>query len=63
MESSGRIAQRFAERKSEHRTALVAYLTAGDPNPGRTPALALALERGGADVLEFLFPIRSPTGR
>jgi len=60
MESSGRIAQRFAQRKSEHRTALVAYLTAGDPHPERTPALALALERGGADVLELGVPFSDP---
>ena len=60
MESSGRIAQRFAERRKERRPALVAYLTAGDPDPARTPALALALERGGADVLELGVPFSDP---
>jgi len=60
MESSGRIAQRFAVRKKAGRPALVAYLTAGDPHLGRTPALALALERGGADVLELGVPFSDP---
>lgn len=60
MESSQRIARRFAVRNGEGRPALVAYLTAGDPLPGRTPALAAALERGGADVLELGVPFSDP---
>src|SRR5271157_2176195 len=60
MESSGRIAERFAVCKKAGRPALVAYLTAGDPHLGRTPALALALERGGADVLELGVPFSDP---
>ena len=60
MESSGRIAERFAVCKKAGRPALVAYLTAGDPQPERTPALALVLERGGADVLELGVPFSDP---
>jgi tryptophan synthase alpha chain len=60
MESSQRIARRFAECKSAGRPALVAYLTAGDPAPERTPELVLALERGGADVLELGVPFSDP---
>ncbi len=60
MESSGRIAWRFAACKEAGRPALVAYLMAGDPEPGRTPALAAALERGGADVLELGVPFSDP---
>jgi tryptophan synthase alpha chain len=60
MESSGRIAARFAARKREGRPALVAYLTAGDPQPEATAELALALERGGADVLELGVPFSDP---
>ena len=60
MESSQRIARRFAGRKSEGRPALVAYLTAGDPTPERTPDLVMALERGGADVLELGVPFSDP---
>jgi len=60
MESSQRIARRFAESKGAGRPALVAYLTAGDPTPERTPDLVLALERGGADVLELGVPFSDP---
>ncbi len=60
MESSQRIARRFAECKSAGRPALVAYLTAGDPSPERTPGLVLALERGGADILELGVPFSDP---
>jgi len=60
MESSQRIARRFAERKGQGRPALVAYLTAGDPAPERTPGYVLALERGGADVLELGVPFSDP---
>ncbi|MBE7541118.1 MAG: tryptophan synthase subunit alpha [Bryobacteraceae bacterium] len=60
MESSPRIKRRFAQRKFEGRPALVAYLTAGDPSPEATPELALALERGGADILELGVPFSDP---
>ena len=60
MESSLRISRRFARRKFQGRPALVAYLTAGDPSPERTVELALALERGGADVLELGVPFSDP---
>jgi len=60
MESSQRIARRFAQRNGEGRPALVAYLTAGDPTPERTPDLVQALERGGADVLELGVPFSDP---
>lgn len=60
MESSGRIAARFAARKREGRPALVAYLTAGDPHPEATAGLALAMERGGADILELGVPFSDP---
>jgi tryptophan synthase alpha chain len=60
MPSSERIARRFAACKQEGRPALVAYLTAGDPHPARTVELALALERGGADILELGVPFSDP---
>ena len=60
MESSQRIGRRFAHCRFQKRPALVAYLTAGDPSPGLTPELALALERGGADVLELGVPFSDP---
>lgn len=58
--TTGRIATSFARAKNDGRCALVAYLTAGDPQPSRTPELALALERGGADLLELGIPFSDP---
>src|SRR5258708_24452997 len=42
------------------RKALVAYLTAGDPSPDKTPGLVAALERGGADLIEVGVPFSDP---
>lgn len=42
------------------RKALIAYITAGDPSPARTPALAAALERGGVDLIELGVPFSDP---
>src|SRR5215471_8659863 len=39
---------------------LIAYLTAGDPSPARTPALIEALVRGGADLIELGVPFSDP---
>lgn len=60
MASSERIARCFAACKQDGRPALVAYLTVGDPHPDRTVELALALERGGADILELGVPFSDP---
>lgn len=60
MPSSERIARCFAAAAAAGRPALISYLTAGDPEPGRTPALALALERGGTDLLELGVPFSDP---
>ena len=46
--------------KQQRRKALIAYLTAGDPSPERTPALVAALERGGADLIELGVPFSDP---
>jgi len=48
---------RLAERGEK---ALIAYLTAGDPNPGTSLALFQALAEGGADVLEMGLPFSDP---
>ena len=39
---------------------MIAYLTAGDPNPEATPGLVAALERGGADLIELGVPFSDP---
>lgn len=55
-----RIAALFARLKTEQRTGMIAYLTAGDPTPEATPALVAALERGGADLIELGVPFSDP---
>jgi tryptophan synthase alpha chain len=55
-----RITQLFARLKREARKGLIAYITAGDPSPDRTPALIEALERGGADLIELGVPFSDP---
>jgi tryptophan synthase alpha chain len=50
----------FDRLRSEKRSALIAYLTAGDPSPARTPALVAALERGGVDLIELGVPFSDP---
>jgi tryptophan synthase alpha chain len=55
-----RIGRRFEELRREGRRAFIAYVTAGDPNAARTPAIVAALERGGADVIELGVPFSDP---
>jgi len=50
----------FDGLKRDGRKGLIAYITAGDPSPDRTPALAEALERGGADLIELGVPFSDP---
>jgi len=56
----GRIAERFARRKTEGRAAFVPFLTAGDPSLDRTVEVAVGLETSGADVLELGVPFSDP---
>ena len=42
------------------RTALVPYITAGDPSLDATPALMHALVRAGADIIELGIPFSDP---
>src|SRR5919108_1521385 len=55
-----RIGRLFDCLKRDGRKGLVAYLTAGDPTPARTPALIEALVRGGADLIELGVPFSDP---
>jgi tryptophan synthase alpha chain len=55
-----RIGQLFERLGREHRKALIAYLTAGDPSLDRTPSLVEAMERGGADLIELGVPFSDP---
>ena len=58
--SQTRIGRLFERLRGEHRPALIAYITAGDPSPARTPALVAALQRGGADLIELGVPFSDP---
>jgi tryptophan synthase alpha chain len=55
-----RITRLFDTLNREGDKGLIAYLTAGDPCPERTPALIEALERGGADLIELGVPFSDP---
>jgi tryptophan synthase alpha chain len=55
-----RLAEAFAAARREGRAAFVAYLTAGDPSPDASVALARALDRAGADILELGVPFTDP---
>ena len=55
-----RIAPTFAALKAANKTALVTFITAGDPGPGHTVPLMHALVAGGADILELGVPFSDP---
>ena len=55
-----RIGRLFETLKRDGRKGLIAYITAGDPAPDRTPALVEALLRGGADLIELGVPFSDP---
>lgn len=50
----------FARAKAENRPALVTYTTAGYPTIAETPNILLAMEAGGADVIELGTPFTDP---
>jgi tryptophan synthase alpha chain len=55
-----RIAEVLAACRARGRTALVAYLTAGDPSLDLTPALVRAAVDAGADLVELGVPFSDP---
>ncbi len=55
-----RIDRRFAALKAEGRAGLVAFVTAGDPDPATSLALLQALPAAGADVVELGMPFTDP---
>jgi tryptophan synthase alpha chain len=55
-----RIAERFTDLKKNQRTALVPYVTAGDPQPGTTVPVLHAMVEAGADMLEIGVPFSDP---
>jgi tryptophan synthase alpha chain len=55
-----RLSRKFDALREANRAALIAYITAGDPTPAHSVPLCLALERGGADILELGVPFSDP---
>src|SRR5919204_114752 len=57
---ASRISEAFARLRAAHRTGLVTYTTAGDPDLSRSAAILRALDAAGADVLEVGVPFSDP---
>src|SRR5580765_1849782 len=55
-----RIQQLFERTHREKRAALIAYLTAGDPTPEKTPEIVAKLVRAGVDLIELGVPFSDP---
>ena len=56
----GRIQTTFAALARDGRTALIPYVTAGDPYADATPEIMRGLAEGGADVIELGIPFSDP---
>jgi len=57
---SNRIDQRFEALDAQGRTALIPFLTAGDPEPAWTAGIMHALAKAGADLIELGVPFSDP---
>ena len=55
-----RIADTFRNLAARGRTALIPFITAGDPHPDQTLPLMQALVAGGADIIELGVPFSDP---
>lgn len=60
MSNVNRINTRLAELKAHNRTALIPYITAGDPEPAATLELMRLLVSEGADLIELGVPFSDP---
>ncbi len=55
-----RIAAVFKKLQAQGRSALIPYVTAGDPFADATPDIMLAMARAGADIIELGIPFSDP---
>jgi tryptophan synthase alpha chain len=55
-----RIAQRFAELKSQNRSGFVAFVSAGDPDYATSLEILEGLPKAGADLIELGMPFTDP---
>lgn len=54
------ISDAFSYAKGQGRTAFIPYVTAGFPNSNATVEIMLALQMGGADIIELGVPFSDP---
>jgi tryptophan synthase len=54
------LTDRFQLAKQEHRPTFIPYITAGYPSPEFTVPILLALQHGGADIIELGVPFTDP---
>jgi tryptophan synthase alpha chain len=59
-QAMGRIADKFAALRERGETALVTFVTAGDPDLATTEQVVLELERAGVDIIELGVPFSDP---
>ncbi len=57
---SEKIREVFANHAQKHTTVFVAYLMAGYPNPDDIVPTMLALQEGGANIIELGVPFSDP---
>lgn len=57
---TSRIAKRFTALGEKNRSALVTYLTAGDPSAQATLSYMQSLTKAGADIIELGMPFSDP---
>jgi tryptophan synthase alpha chain len=57
---STRIADKFAALKAEGRSALVTFVTAGDPDAATSLKIVAGLPKAGADIIELGMPFTDP---
>lgn len=55
-----RISRTFTRLKENGKKALIAFVTAGDPDISATPEIVSALEASGADIIELGIPFSDP---
>src|SRR5450432_126595 len=55
-----RIDTRFAELRKQGRSAFIAFLMAGDPDPATSLEIIKALPKAGADIIEIGMPFTDP---
>jgi tryptophan synthase alpha chain len=54
------ITKTFQNAKAQGNGALIGYIMAGDPNPEATLKIAIALIKGGTDIIELGLPFSDP---